>query len=152
MDDRITSEALMARYSMQKHVENGAFVEKHYDYAGEGRAPSGSIYYYVAPDELTEFHVIDCDEYWCYINGSPLDVWLVDAEGVTVRHLGIADGCDPLVFVPRGTVFGSRHASPCEEGTFLSCITVPRFDPDGFRLIQKDEMLREHPAVKDFYR
>ena len=149
---KTTAEELVARFGMSPHVENGSYIEKHFAYDGEGRAPSGSIYYYVAPDERTEFHVIDCGEYWCYTAGSPLDIWLVDKNGtVTVKKLGIDEGCEPFVYVESGTIFASKHFEKYDEGTFLCCITVPRFDPDGFRLIEKDEMLKICPQAKEFY-
>lgn len=55
---------------------------------------SGSIYYFVAPGEITEFHRIDCDEYWCYNAGSPLEVWSVK-DGVLKKMVcGITENGD----------------------------------------------------------
>lgn len=136
----ITAESLMQRYSMDPHVENGAFVEKHFEHKGDGRASSGSIYYYVAPGEVTKFHSIDCDEYWCYIKGSPLEISMIDEDNnLTKTMLGIEEGCEPVVYVRKGMIFGSKHPKKCSEGTFLSCITVPRFDPEGFKLYEDDD-------------
>lgn len=47
---------LIQRYSTEKHPENGIFIERHYESKKPGRADSGSIYYYVSPGEITEFH------------------------------------------------------------------------------------------------
>ena len=149
----MTAEELMRRFSMEAHIENGSFIERHYASDGSTRAASGSIYYYVAPDERTEFHKIDCDEYWCYAKGSPLDVWLVREDGgVSVHKLGVEDGCEPLLYVPKGVIFASKHAERFTEGTFLSCITVPRFCYEGFTMLKKEEMLQKYPAVSGFYR
>ena len=149
----MTAEELVKHFGMSAHPENGAYVEKHYAHPGPGRAASGSIYYYVGATELTEFHVIDCDEYWCYTEGSALEVWLVDASSglVTVKLLGTDDGCVPLIYIPQGTVFASKHPKGSSEGTFLTCVTVPRFDPAGFTMISRDEMLSRFPSVKEFY-
>lgn len=149
----MTAEELVKYHNMSAHPENGAYIEKHYEDCGSGRAASGSIYYYVGPSELTEFHHIDCDEYWCFTEGNPLEVWLVDpADGSTeIKMLGTEPGCEPLIYVPRGKIFASRHRAGCTEGTFLSCITVPRFDPAGFTMLSRGEMLDRFPAVQDFY-
>jgi len=151
-DIKPTPEMLIRRFSLQPHIENGAFVERHYENAEAGRAESGLIYYYVAPDELTQFHVIDCDEYWCYVAGSPLDIWLLDPDGtLSVQRLGIAEGCEPAVFVRRGVAFASRHTGAPEEGTFLSCVTVPRFSYEGFRMFDREEMIACCPQTAAFY-
>ena len=144
------AEELMARYGMVPHVEHGAFRENHPAFSGEGRAPSGLMYYYVAPGERTQFHRIDCGEYWCYAAGSPLELWQIAPDGaLSVSRLGVEQDCEPVIFVPQGTIFAAKGAP--EEGTFLSCITVPRFSPEGLRLFSQQEMLDICPGVCRFY-
>ena len=148
----MTAEELMQHFSMAAHIENGSFVEKHYESKTPGRAESGAIYYYVSPDEITQFHVIDCDEYWCYTKGSPLDVWMISAEGrLTVHRLGVEADCEPLLYVPRGAIFASKHSSPVSEGTFLTCITVPRFSYEGFTMFSEAEMRDRFPETAAFF-
>ena len=148
----MTAEELIKKYSMSAHAENGLFAERHYPHTGEGRAASGLIYYYVSPDELTGFHRIDCDEYWCYVCGSPLDVWMIDEAGsLTVKKLGINEDCEPVIYARSGVSFASRHSSRYEEGTFISCITVPRFSYEGFHLMDKAEAVKLCPAVESFF-
>ncbi len=146
----MTANELRKRWRMDPHAENGAFIETHYrDDSGE-RPASGSIYYYVSPDEKTEFHVIDCDEYWCYAEGSPLEIWMFSPDGLSVKRLGTEEDCEPTVYIPKGTVFASRGTGG-EDGTFLTCITVPRFCYEGFTMIGKEEMLRRHPQSAAFF-
>lgn len=148
----MTAEELMGSFSLTTHIENGSYVEKHYEHTGEGRAASGCIYYYVSPEEITKFHIIDCDEYWCYVKGSPLEIWQVEPDGkLTLSRLGIEEGCEPVVYLKKGVNFGSRHFRKETEGTFLSCLTVPRFDPKGFTLFEKEEMLSKYPELDKFY-
>lgn len=148
----MTAEELMKRFSLREHIENGAFVERHYENTAPGRAASGAIYYYVAADEVTEFHRIDCDEYWCFNAGSDLEVWQVDENGaLTVSRLGIGEGCEPLVYLRSGVIFASKHADGCREGTFLTCITVPRFTYQGFELLPKETMTEQYPQTARFY-
>ena len=147
----MTAGELAQRYEMVRHVENGTFTERHYAHEGPDRAASGSIYYYVAPGERTAFHRIDCDEYWCYIAGEPLEVWTVDENGrVSVQSLGTAEDCEPLLYVKKGLLFASRSRA-VEDGTFLACITVPRFEASGFEIFSEQRMLREAPQVKAFF-
>ena len=149
----MTAKELTERFGMSAHPENGAFIERHYAHEGSGRAASGSIYYYVAPGELTQFHVIDCDEYWCYAEGSALEVWIVDpADGsVAVKRLGADAGCEPCVYIRRGLIFASRHGDKVADGTFLTCITVPRFDYVGFTIIPEGEMREKYPKTAKFF-
>ncbi len=148
----MTAEELMSRFSMEKHIENGAFAERHYVHEGEGRPASGSIYYYVAPGEATQFHRIDCDEYWSFNHGAPLEVWQFSPGGaLTVTMLGTEPGCEPLVYIKSGVIFAARHRAGGSEGTFLTCITVPRFTYDGFELIGEDRMREAFPASAAFF-
>ena len=148
----MTAESLMKHFSMEEHPENGSFVEKHYIHTGDDRPASGMMYYYVAPGERTEFHVIDCDEYWCYSAGSPLEIWCVDENGeVSVKLLGIEEGCEPGIYLRRGVTFASKHPGSTEEGTFLVCITVPRFRYEGFTLISRETMTERCPETTAFF-
>ena len=150
----MTAEELARYHKMAEHPENGMFIEKHYEHTSTVRAASGSIYYYVGAKELTEFHVIDCDEYWCYTAGSPLEVWIVEPSdgSAEIKMLGTEKDCEPLIYVPKGKVFASRHPEGVDGGTFLTCITVPRFSPEGFTMLTREEMLARFPGAKDFYR
>lgn len=147
-----TPEELISRLALTPHPENGAFAERHYPHSGLERAASGAIYYYVAPDEKTEFHRIDCDEYWCYAAGETLDVWVIDPNGcLTVTRLGITPDAEPILYVKKGDTFASRHRDPVTEGTFLSCITVPRFTYDGFEMFTEAEAREKFPACAPFF-
>ena len=111
---------LIKQYSMEEHPENGAFVECHYISDKPGRAESGSMYYYVAPGETTEFHRIDCDEYWCYNAGSTIEIWSFDTRGILHKYLlGTTEGAQPLVYFSRGEIFASRLSKDSDDGTFL---------------------------------
>ena len=149
--EKITAEMLMERNNMQPHVENGCFVEKHYEADPSKRAESGLIYYYVAPKEITEFHRIDCDEYWCFTAGGALSIWIIDESGaVSEKKFGIDADCEPAVYFKKGVIFASKSLSDA-EGTFLTCITVPRFSPEGFELFGREEMISKFPETEKFY-
>ena len=148
----MTAESLMKRFSMAEHPENGAFVEKHYLHTGRGRPASGMIYYYVAAGERTEFHVIDCDEYWCHNAGADLEVWSFTPDGTLRKQiLGTSAQAEPFAFFRRGEIFASRLPESSPDGALITCITVPRFDYRGFRLIGREEVLKLDPGLHAFY-
>ncbi|MDO5445579.1 MAG: cupin domain-containing protein [Eubacteriales bacterium] len=144
---------LIKKYKMDYHVENGLFVERHYLSDKTGRADSGSIYYYIAPGEITQFHRIDCDEYWCHNAGSDIEIWSFTPEGFLRKYiLGTSENAEPLVFFRKGEIFASRLPEESPDGSFITCITVPRFSYDGFELIEKEKMLEMFPESSDFWK
>lgn len=149
-EQKLSSEDLANEFNLTHHSEGGKYVETHYKNDSSERATSGSIYYYVAPGETTKFHVIDCDEYWSYNNGAPLEVAMIDENGeMTVEKLGIEKGCQPTIYMKKGTIFASKNKSK-NEGTYLTCITVPRFKLEGFKLFSNEEIIKKYPQTKKF--
>ena len=145
------AEELISRYSMEAHQEHGLFIENHYFHEG-GRAASGSIYYYVAPGERTEFHRIDCDEYWCFNAGTTLELWVIGLDGkLEIKRCG-NDGGEPCVRFAAGEIFASRLPEDAPDGAFITCITVPRFTYEGFEMIDKAHMTETYPETADFWK
>ena len=148
----MTAEELNLKYAMERHAENGTFVELGEKRRQGVRDDHGAIYYYVAPGEHTAFHRIDCDEYWCYHCGEPLEVCLIDESGaVKVISLGIDENCEPLLLMKKGTIFASKSKSGAADGTFLSCVTVPRFSNEGFEMFTDEEIRRNYSAAAVFF-
>ena len=146
------ADELMKKYAMDRHVENGAYVERHYLSDKPGRADSGSIYYYVAPGEITKFHRIDCDEYWCHNAGADIEIWSFTPEGVLRKLvLGTSEAAEPFVLLKRGEIFASRLFADSSDGAFITCITVPRFTYEGFEVIEKEKMMELYPESSDFW-
>lgn len=142
---------LRKQFDMQGHEENGMYMECHYVYNGTGRAASGSSLFYTAAGEKTKFHRIDCDEYWCYNAGSDIEVWLIDQKGkLTIQMLGMGKDAMPVVFIPKGTIFASKHQDLVDDGTFFTCITIPRFDYRGFELLEDEDVFAICPEAKEF--
>ncbi len=146
----MTAEELMSRYAMEAHMENGSFRECHYKHSGPGRAASGSMYYYVAPGEFTQFHRIDCDEYWCFVQGAALKIFMIGEDGsLRSIKLGTEPGCEPLVYIKKGVIFASVSLAEGNEGSFLSCITVPRFSYEGFEMFDAAGLQKRYPGLKE---
>ena len=144
---------LIRRYAMERHMENGMFIERHYDSDKPGRADSGSIFYYVAPGESTGFHRIDCDEYWCHNAGADIEIWSFTPEGILKKYiLGTSERAEPFAFFKRGEIFASRLPEESPDGAFITCITVPRFTYEGFELMEKEKMLALYPESRGFWK
>ncbi len=144
---------LAVRFNMEPHVEGGTFIELNEPVPeGMDRAPSGVIYYHLGSHEFSDFHVLDSDEYWLWHGGSTLELWMVGEDGnMDIRRLGISEDADPCLLVKAGVVFGARHLPGAADGTFVSCVTVPRFSYEHYRILPKEEMLEKYPASAAFY-
>ena len=143
----------IARFGMEPHVEGGYFrlLDDHEATAND-RHSSGVIYYALTPGEHADFHALDCDEYWLYHAGSTLEVWIYDRQGqLRIERLGLTEDAQPCVLVRAGELFGARSAAGAEETTLLSCVTVPQFTYDNYRLLRREEMLKEHPDAAPFF-
>jgi len=147
------ADELAARFSLEPHVEGGSFVEMN-EAVPEGmeRAPSGVIYYHLGSGEHSDFHVLDSDEYWLWHAGSTLEIWIVGDDGsMCIRRLGAEKGAEPCILIKAGVVFGARHTAGAGDGTFVSCVTVPRFSYEHYRILPKTEMLEKYPDSSAFF-
>lgn len=148
----IRADEAALNYGMRPHEENGSFAERHPDFSGNGRPPSGCIYYYLAPNEVSQFHQIDCGEYWVWSAGEPIETWSISPSGELARRmLGIGDGMEPAVYFAPGDIFAARHVSDPADGTFVTCITIPRFRYEGWRLVPKEEIADRCAAALEFF-
>lgn len=151
MPNSITANQLANRFNMQPHEEGGTYQELE-PRDTDARSASGSIYYFLPQGQFADFHQIDCDEFWVYSAGDTLELWIIDADGaLSIERFGTSEGAQPLIKVTAGCIFAARHAGEIDDGTFLSCITVPKFTYQGWRLYSQDEMLHSYPDVAAFW-
>ena len=79
-------------------------------------------------------------------------MWIYDRQGqLRIERLGLMEDAQPCVLVRAGELFGARSAAGAEETTLLSCVTVPQFTYDNYRLLRREEMLKEHPDAAPFF-
>lgn len=145
------AEELNRKYCRETHIEHGTFTELGEQRRQGVRDAHGAIYYYVAPGERTKFHRIDCDEYWCYHAGADLEVWCIEDGRISATKLGCGEDCVPLLLICRGTIFACRSCKDAADGTFLSCITVPRFTYEGFTMWEDAQIRADFPEIAAFY-
>lgn len=149
----MNSREMIERFRMDPHVEGGAFRELYREReCGEGRPAHGVIYYMLGENEVSDFHVLDADEYWLYHTGPDIEIWWIDAQGALRKELlGLSEGAEPCVLMPGGTVFGAKHASGQQGATLVSCVTVPQFTYEKYRILEKDEVLNLCPEAAEFF-
>ena len=148
------ADELARRFNMEAHVEGGSFLELDEPVPAElGRAPSGVIYYHLGSGEYSDFHVLDSDEYWLWHAGTPLEIWMVDEAGkLQVRRLGVDEASEPCLLLRAGVIFGARHVpGDCGDGTMVSCVTVPRFSYEFYRILPREEMIEKYPETAAFF-
>ena len=145
---------LAAQYSLDPHVEGGSFRELFRDHVeNRKREAHGVIYYYLGEKEDSDFHHLDSDEYWLYHAGSTLEIWIVNDDGsLRVEKLGIEAGAQPCVLLKAGVTFGARHEAGATDGCLVSCVTVPEFTYENYRIVPKEEMLEKYPESAAFWR
>ena len=147
------ADELARRFGLEAHVEGGSFVELDEPVPeGMGRAPSGVIYYHLGIGETSDFHVLDSDEYWLWHAGSTLEIWMVRPDGsLEIQRLGIEHGAQPCLLLKAGVIFGARHLPGARDGCFVSCVTVPRFSYETYRILPREEMLEKYPCTAPFF-
>ena len=150
--DYLKAEEIIENLGMKPQEEGGLVRENHYPFSGPGRAASGQAYYYFRPNVSTQFHTLDCDEYWVYHAGRDLEVWIIDPQGrKRILRFGSSKEAVLTVYLPKGVAFAAKPVGVAETGTLISAITVPRFSNDGIHLLEPEEVIRMCPEAKAFF-
>ena len=141
----------ITRLGLEQHPEGGWFKECYqapstYGTSDDGRVMGGTIYFLLAGEEISHLHVIDCEEIWYYHEGCGVRIYCLSEDGsVTYQDLGLGEGCQPMVVIPKGVIFGASNLNP-DSYTLMSCATMPNFHYEGFRLVAKTELDGKYPA------
>lgn len=151
-----TAEELIARFKLLPHVEGGAFKEL-YRAKGDvssksGRPAHGVIYYLLNDTDTSDFHVLDADEYWLWHAGPDIELWHFDEEGrLTVEKMGMGEGAQPCVLMRAGTYFGAKPVPGAKGAMLCSCVCVPEFTYEHYRILEKDEVIARCPEAAAFW-
>ena len=139
----LRTEVLKKTYNLRPHEEGGSFSEVYTSpQAKNGRSLAGSIYFLLDSKEVSQFHQIDCDEIWYFHEGCGMDISILEPNGDMSHVLlgnDIEKGQRAMAIIPKGAIFSATNL---DNGgyTFVSCVTVPKFSYDGFRLVPEDEI------------
>ena len=150
--ENVDAQIFKDKYNLQQHSEGGWFAEiytapfkqkKH-------RATAGSIYFLLEREDVSHFHRLDCDEIWYYHAGGGMKIFVLQ-DGQIKEYIlssGAEENSQPMVVIPAGAIFAAENLD--KDGyTFISCVTTPRFDYKGFRLISKAELKKIYPRISE---
>jgi predicted cupin superfamily sugar epimerase len=137
---------------MTAHPEGGWFTEVYtapetYKSMAGVRPLAGSIYFLLNGKDVSHFHQLDCDEIWYYHEGSGMRLYLLDKDGSLKQMLlgpNLAKGQRPMVIIPAGKIFAAENIAPSSY-TLISCMTTPKFNYKGWRLVGQAELLKLSP-------
>ncbi len=134
------SDQLIKKYNLEKHPEGGWFSECYTaPFEAGNRAMMGSIYFMLKGEDISHFHQIDCDEIWYHHEGCALKITILYKGKKSEELLGDGDDQNVMVVIPKDAVFA---AEPLDKKgySFVSCATTPKFNYDGFRLVEAREI------------
>ncbi|WP_130836366.1 cupin domain-containing protein [Lachnoclostridium sp. Marseille-P6806] len=139
------AEELIRHYHLERHPEGGWFAEVYSSSLSlreNGRPIAGSIYFLLQGGDISHFHQIDCDEPWYYHEGCGVRITVLAEDGSLREELlgpDFTQGQQMMVSIPKGAVFAAENLDP-KGYTFMSCMTAPKFQYEGFRLVSADEL------------
>lgn len=108
------------------------------EYTGD-RAAGTAIYFVLMPGDESAWHTVRSSELWLHHRGAPVELDLggdADEPGDPSTVLvgpDIESGQHPQALVPPGVWQRARPAG--DEPALVSCIVVPGFDFEDFRLL-----------------
>jgi predicted cupin superfamily sugar epimerase len=135
------------------HPEGGFYKETYRSVenaVGKDRQLMTAIYFLLTSDNVSKFHRIKSDEIWYFHAGSPLIVHMLDENGHTENHIGLALelGQQPQFLVPKETIFGSSVLHN-NSYSLVSCTVAPGFDFADFELFSASDLLPLFPECKE---
>ena len=130
-------EELKQSLKLQPHpTEGGFFVESFrskstYQLERGLRNCSAVIYYLLLGNDVSPWHKLKGDEYYCFYEGSPLNVHLIypgsDKIAIVVLGRDVSQGQVFHVEIPAGTWVASYPSNP-DSYTLIGNPTAPAFD------------------------
>ena len=151
-----TAQSFVDKLQLQPHPEGGWYREIYrsplqVEFNGKSRASLTSIYFLLAQDQVSRWHVVDADEAWHFYEGSSLELLVVPPdfsrmEIITLGEVGEARPDDPVgrgevpvYVVPAGWWQAARSKGPF---TLVGCTVAPGFEFSGFRFLSEEEKIR----------
>lgn len=154
----IEQEEIISKLDLIPHPEGGFYKETYRSegtisyselgdpYSGE-RSYSTSIYFMLTANSFSAFHRINQDEQWHFYMGAPVELHMIDHEGIYSKQLignDFKKGEVPQFTVPGGVWFASRALS-LEGYSLVGCTVAPGFDFEDFELASRDSLQKKYP-------
>lgn len=111
---------------------------------------STAIYFLLRSQDRSVFHRIKSDELWHFHAGSPLSIYVLGAQGLTVHTLGpqIELGQSLQVVIPANAWFGAK-ANETDSYTLAGCTVAPGFHFDDFEIADRQTLLNDFPGQQE---
>jgi uncharacterized protein len=145
---------LIESLGLRAHPEGGFFREVFRSpsvvtakSSGAQRTALTSIYYLLTAGQASKFHRVTSDEVWHFLEGDPLELYLIDPSLTTMQTqmLGpVSSKVQPIFTVPANCWQAAR---PKGEFTLSGCTVGPGFEYEDFVLLSGQEVLAT--AVKE---
>jgi predicted cupin superfamily sugar epimerase len=147
MSDAVTRIAeLKDMLQLQPHVEGGHYRRIHPPKgAGDGdttRHPLSIIRYLLEAGEFSDWHRVDAEEAWHFVEGEPLELLIYDSTRNSLERCCLGPQASVAV-VPAGAWQAAR---PLGRYALVTCLVAPAFKYDGFELMEEGDPLRSHLA------
>ena len=153
-----TAQRIVERFELKPHPEGGFYREIYRSdlIVEHPRVPSGTpaaraaatfIYYLLADGQISAFHRVKwTDEVWHLFAGGPLELHLIDEDGIyrVVTLTTVLEDGEPSAVVPAGWWQAAR-LSPGTAWAFGGCSVAPGFDFGDFEMPRTDELLARFP-------
>ena len=149
-----TKEEWIKELNLEAHPEGGFYLrteesEETITRQNKTRKLYTSIYFVLTEESPSHFHQLTADEIWYYHDGEPLTVHCIYEDG-TYEAVKVGKdtqkGERPHFNVPAGTIFGSTVE---KDYSLVSCVVVPGFDFEDFKLFTKEELLKDYPEHEE---
>lgn len=135
----MTAEEIIRKLDLSPHPEGGWFREIFRDTPEGGqRACSTAIYFLLEAGQVSHWHRVDAAEVWHWYAGAPLQLDIVDEDGIrtAVRlSANLKDGDEPIGIVSKNAW---QRARSLGEWTLVGCTVAPGFEFSGFELAPAD--------------
>jgi len=149
-----TATEIVKKLGMTAHPEGGWFVETYrasetLEFSGSARAVSTAIYFLLEHGQRSAFHRIDADEMWHHYEGCPIQISILDAEGLRTETVGaISEGHTPQCWVPGGVWFAAEPLGDKPYG-LVGCTVAPGFDFSAFEMASRASLIEQWPAYRN---
>ena len=144
-------EVLKNFYSLKSHIEGGYFSEIYTSpFKQNDRATAGSIYFLLEGKDISHFHKIDCDKIWYYHEGCGMKIFMLCEGNLEEFLLGknVERGERAMIIIPAGAIFAAENLD-ANSYTFISCMTTPKFNYAGFKLVTRSEFENIYPYATE---
>lgn len=142
------------KYNMQKHPEGGYYTEIYraetvldHPRNRQKRNTATSIYFMLNKNNKSHFHQLSSDELWYFHYGCAVAVHMLVPDGSYRCELlgsGEKKGEHPQVIIPAGTIFAAENTD-INDFSFFGCVVTPGFHFDDFKLLTRNELVRQFP-------